>query len=79
MNRIIILGATGSGKTTLAFQMAAKLGYPAIDLDDLYWRPDWIETPRDEFLRDVDKATAKANTAKCSTRKPSRTFKTTSA
>lgn len=58
MNHIVILGATGSGKTTLAFQMAAKLGYPVVDLDELHWRPGWIEAPTDEFLRDVTTATA---------------------
>ena len=58
MNRIIIVGATGSGKTTLAFQLAAKLNMPAHDLDDLYWRLGWVEAPKDEFRRDVDKATS---------------------
>lgn len=58
MNRIIIIGATGSGKTTLAFRLAAKLDIPAVDLDELYWRPGWKEAPEEEFLRDVDRATS---------------------
>jgi energy-coupling factor transporter ATP-binding protein EcfA2 len=39
--RILILGRTGSGKTTLARQLAAALGVPHVELDALYFGPDF--------------------------------------
>jgi adenylate kinase family enzyme len=41
MQRIVVLGTTGSGKTTMAERLAALLCVPAIDLDVLYWQPNW--------------------------------------
>jgi adenylate kinase family enzyme len=51
--RIAIIGATGSGKTTLACQFAAGLNLPHVELDALYWGPNWTEPPRDEFRQRV--------------------------
>lgn len=59
MDRIVIIGAAASGKTTLAFNMAVKLGLPVIDLDDLHWQPGWKTTPRDEFKSEVRKSASK--------------------
>ena len=39
--RIVVVGTTGSGKTALARRLAASLGVPHIELDALYWEPDW--------------------------------------
>jgi adenylate kinase family enzyme len=58
MERIVIIGVTGAGKTTLAFNVAARLGMPYTDLDDLYWRPGWQSAPEEEFRGDVAKAAA---------------------
>lgn len=49
MQRIVVIGATGSGKTTLATRLAAQHNLKLIDLDDLYLRPDWKEAPTEEF------------------------------
>lgn len=40
-DRIIVIGATGSGKTTFGRALAARSGCAFIDLDDLYWLADW--------------------------------------
>lgn len=43
--RILILGRTGSGKTTLARQLAAALRVPHVELDSLYFGPDFSTAP----------------------------------
>jgi len=44
-NRILILGRTGSGKTTLARELAAALDMPHVELDSLYFGPDFTTAP----------------------------------
>lgn len=44
-NRILILGRTGSGKTTLARELAAVLGVPHVELDALYFGPNFSTVP----------------------------------
>jgi adenylate kinase family enzyme len=56
-SRINVVGTTGSGKTTAAKMLAKRLGLPRIELDALFWKPDWGETPDEEFLPAVDEAT----------------------
>ena len=43
--RILVLGRTGSGKTTLARELAAELGVPHIELDALYFGPQFSTAP----------------------------------
>ena len=44
-HRLLILGRTGSGKTTLARALAAALEVPHIELDSLYFGPDLSTVP----------------------------------
>jgi len=55
--RINVVGTTGSGKTTVARAISERLGIPHIEMDALFWRPNWGETPDDELFRRVDRAT----------------------
>ena len=41
MERIAIVGTTGSGKTTLARRVAQRCLIPHIELDALQWEPNW--------------------------------------
>ncbi len=43
--RVLILGRTGSGKTTLARELAAALDVPHVELDSLYFGPDFSRAP----------------------------------
>lgn len=57
MRRIVILGPTGSGKTTLGKKLSAVTGIPVTDLDDLNWLPDWKQRDIEEFYRLAEGAT----------------------
>jgi energy-coupling factor transporter ATP-binding protein EcfA2 len=49
--RILILGRTGSGKTTLARELAAAIDVPHVELDALYFGPSFSTVPL-SVLRD---------------------------
>lgn len=44
-----MVGSGGAGKTTFARELGGRLGLPVIHLDEHYWRPGWVETPRDQW------------------------------
>ena len=60
MERIAIVGTTGSGKTTLGTRLSEALAYPHVDLDALYWGPDWAPMPTAKFRERVSEALAGA-------------------
>ena len=49
MEKILVIGCPGSGKSTLSRCLADKLCLPLVHLDKLWWREGWIEIPREEF------------------------------
>ncbi len=56
--RIAVVGTSGAGKTTLARQLSARLNAPHIELDALYWGPNWTPVAADQFRTAVDKSTS---------------------
>lgn len=58
--KVNVVGTSGSGKSTVARQLAQKLAMPYIEMDRLYWRPDWQGTPDDEFQARITEALADA-------------------
>jgi adenylate kinase family enzyme len=49
--RILVAGAAGAGKTTLATRIAEATGVPHTEIDGLYWRAGW--TASETFAADV--------------------------
>ena len=49
MQRIIIIGCGGAGKSTLAQQLGKKLNIPVVHLDKIFWKPGWVEKSPEEF------------------------------
>ena len=56
--RVVVIGTTGSGKTTLARRLAGRLGVPHVELDALHWDPDWTEAPPAVFRERTARALA---------------------
>ena len=49
LQRINVVGCSGSGKSTLARRLSARLGHPYVELDALFWKPNWTESSDDEL------------------------------
>lgn len=50
MRRVSVVGCSGSGKSTVAAQLAAALGVPYLELDAIRHQAGWRELPDDEFV-----------------------------
>lgn len=60
-SRIAVIGATGSGKTTLAQQLGDILDLKVIELDALHWMPGWTEKPWVDIRAELDPMTRQDN------------------
>jgi adenylate kinase family enzyme len=49
MNRISVIGTSGSGKTAFADKLAWILHIPHVELDALHWEADWIPAHKENF------------------------------
>ena len=49
MERILIVGNSGAGKSTMARALSEKTGLPVVHLDRLFWRENWQHIAREEF------------------------------
>lgn len=59
--RIVVWGATGSGKSTAAQALAGALHLAFIELDAVHWRIlGWVEPELEDFRRDVAEALSAA-------------------
>jgi adenylate kinase family enzyme len=56
MDRVMVIGSPGSGKTTFSVKLAEILKLPLIHLDKLFWLEGWTERSKDEFDTLLDEA-----------------------
>ena len=54
MQRVLVIGSGGAGKSTFASRLGESTSLPVIHLDALYWRSDWNATPSDDWARVVN-------------------------
>jgi adenylate kinase family enzyme len=50
MKRVVILGRGASGKSTLARRLGEITGLPVIEVDKIFWQPELIATPREQWV-----------------------------
>ena len=55
--RLVVIGTTSSGKSTLAEKIAKRFDLDFIELDALHWEPNWQDAPLDVFRERVRAAT----------------------
>ncbi len=58
MERVVVVGTSCSGKTTLARQLAGVLGAPHVELDGIHWMSGWRQRPVEEVRRMAVEAAA---------------------
>lgn len=49
MEKVLIIGSNGAGKSTFSFSLAEGTGLPLIHIDQIYWCGNWQVTPQAEF------------------------------
>src|SRR5689334_22685652 len=57
-SRLVILGASGVGKSTLAERVARLRDCPHVELDALHWEPNWTPADPAAFRARITAATA---------------------
>ena len=53
VNRIMVIGCCGAGKSTLAKKLHKRTGLELIHLDQYYWKSGWIESSPEEWTKKV--------------------------
>jgi len=59
--RVVVIGSSCAGKSTFARSLAAARACEHVELDELFWGPNWTPKPQPEFLRLVTSAAASAS------------------
>lgn len=58
MQRIMVMGPCGAGKSTFAIQLGNRLGIETFHLDKLSFAPGWVEMPETDWLPALEKIVA---------------------
>jgi adenylate kinase family enzyme len=53
VQRVSVVGTSGTGKSTLATALAARIGGEFLELDSVFHQADWVPLPAGEFRRRV--------------------------
>lgn len=59
VSRICVIGCPGTGKSTLAAELGARMNLPVFHLDRLFWRAGWVPANPTEFDRDLREIVAR--------------------
>ena len=54
MQKVLVIGSCGSGKSVFSKRLGEITGLPVIHLDRHYWRPGWVEPTKDVWRDQVE-------------------------
>lgn len=54
--RINVVGVSGSGKSTFGGRLSSLSGIPLIEMDALFWKPNWTQPTDEEFFGKLTRA-----------------------
>ena len=54
MKRILVIGSSGAGKSTFARRLSEATGLKIVHLDQLFWKPNWVEPTKGEWRETVE-------------------------
>ncbi len=58
MSRINVIGSSASGKSTFSRQLAKKMAIPYIEMDAIFWLPNWQQPSDEVFFTELKQALA---------------------
>jgi adenylate kinase family enzyme len=58
MRRVVVIGNSGGGKSTVARRLATQLACPCVDIDSLVWQPGWRLAPAETYNAEHARLTA---------------------
>jgi adenylate kinase family enzyme len=54
MQRVLVIGPCGAGKSTLATELGQRLKLPVFHMDQLNWKPGWVESSKAEIIAKLE-------------------------
>jgi adenylate kinase family enzyme len=51
VQRVAVVGSGGAGKSTFSEELGRRAGIRVVHLDQHFWKPGWVSTPREEWAR----------------------------
>ena len=60
-DRVLVVGTSCAGKSTFARRLSVLTGQPYVELDELFWGPEWMPKPKDEFVTRVQRAASQGS------------------
>jgi adenylate kinase family enzyme len=61
MQKVMVIGCCGAGKSTFSKKLQERTGLQLIHLDQEYWHPNWQETPKELWEKNVQELVLQPN------------------